>query len=377
MAQPIDFGQFFNKDLLPALTFLGRREWLDYYPDSNYEVKINTRPDMTTPSPEEKKRHPHELWGQVRECLELASNDRIRAMWMLSLSRLLGYGPKMFVPTAEDCHSSLDTKINLKFEEYRQPYGAVIIELPEEFRTWIKDEYRIPVGPKYVIPYHDMERNFVSVACYFAEDNIIANFIPNRPEYRSIEDCFEVNQERTGYPSDTVSDREMEVAMLVQRLAMNFCLLMTLKGIRPGGPANPALHERIETLRRSNKNQDHRVAEALKIGVVNLVKLHQDIRVTADVILGREDKELTDDEVTAGKASGKLVPAHWRSGHHRMQPYGPRNTLRKRIYIKRLRVNKWLDSMEGAPDLSEGSVVYRLSNTKPANGGNDEQNRVA
>ncbi len=363
--------------MLPALTYLGRRNWLTHTANADYDVTIEIVPEASKPTPEEKKRYPHELWGKVAECLDIAKGDNIRAIWMLSLSKLLGYGPKMFVPTVEDCHASLDTRITLSFEEYRQPYGTVIIEIPEEFREWLRVKYEIPAGPKYVIPYHDMETNFVSVACFFSSENIIVNFIPQRAEYGSIEDCFEVNEDRIRYPIDTTSEREMRVAGVVQRLAMNFCLLMTLKGIRPGGPADPALHEKIETLRRSRKNEDHRKAEALRIGVVNLVKLHQDIRVTADVIEGREDRELTDAEVAEGVASGKLMPAHWRAGHHRNQPFGPRSSMRKRIYVKRLRVNKWIDDMAGAPDLSEGSVTYRLVK-RPENGGSPSGNeRVA
>jgi hypothetical protein len=368
MSLNVDFGQFFSRDLLPALAWLGRREWMEHYADSNYEVAISSRPDAARPSPEDKKKYPPELWGKVNECLTMASNDRIRAMWLLSLSKLLGFGPKMFIPTVEDCHSSLDIRVGLRFEEYRQPYNAVLIEIPQEFQEHLKKEYRIPEGPKYVIPFHDMDRDFVTVSTFFSTENIIVNFVPNRPEYETIEDCLTTNQGRANYPTDTISDREMQVALLVQRLAMNFCLLMTLKGIRQGGPASPALASQIDKLRRSNKNQDHRLAEALKIGAVNLVKLHQDIKISAEVIEGREGQVLTDSEVAEGRASGRLVPAHWVSGHHKMQPYGPRNSLRKRIYIQRYRVNKWIDALPGAPDLSEGSVVYRLSNKRGTNG---------
>jgi len=129
------------------------------------------------------------------------------------------------------------------------------------------------------------------------------------------------------------------------------------KGIRPGGHPAPRTVTKAKKLTNSRNMLDQHKGRAMLQGTGNLIKMHQDIKIDADEIGGRE---MSDDERRDPRVIKNLGGAYWRQGFHKMQHYGPRNCYRKRIYIPTTRVRKWMDGAN--PDLSGTSVTYTMKN---------------
>lgn len=356
----MDISQFYSKEYLPALTWLGRRDWLRYGADDNFFVKIRPNPTVR-PNDEERKTQKPEFWQKVDSCIQTASNDHIKGMWMYKLSRLLAYGPKIFCPTGDDCLAAEHMKVGMRFEEYRQPYEVVIIEVPPAYQQHLKAELKLQAAPQYVVPFYNPDKMFISVSAFFANNNIITNMIPARPEYKTLQDCFDMNRDKHTYQADTLSNREFQAAEIVQKMAINFCLLMTLKGIRHDGPVDRRTVEKAEKLIRSKREMDVRLGKSLLLGKVDRILMHQDIKIYAAEIDGRS---VTSEELREAQATGRVMPVHYRTGHHRMQHYGPRNLYSYRLYVPAVWVN--INRYEGPPiDPSKTSVKYTLKDMQP------------
>jgi hypothetical protein len=358
----MDFSQFFPTEYHGALSYLGKRPWLLYEPTADYNVSISPDHNLIDSQPFRADMSPA-LAVRVDRCVQMAENDHIKAMWMLAVSKLLGYGPKMFEPTTDDCLASLETKIGMRFEDYRQPYEAVIIKIPDGFQDYLRRQYNLKRTPKYAVPFYDIRKSFVCVSAFYDTSTIICNLIPNRPEYETIQDCFDFNRNRISYTGDLSQDPEITAAEDVQRLAMNFCLLMTLRGIRNTGPLEAAQYLKLQTKLKKAQQKKNRMDEAAaKTGLlasIQGIKLHQEIKIYATEVNGRELSETEEEQASEGRRSGRLMPVHWRNGYHRMQRFGPRNAYRKRIYIKPVWVN--LHRLgDQAPDPAQTTVTYKL-----------------
>ncbi len=122
---------------------------------------------------------------------------------------------------------------------------------------------------------------------------------------------------------------------------MNYCLLLDEVGCHKVGPHSPLNFDHLVKTSRRNKV----FAKANKVKVRTHPMVYGiDREVQLVKIVGAESDlppELT----------GRSVSPHCRRGFYKMQPHGPNNTLRKRIRIPSVIVNKHL--LTGPPPSQE------------------------
>ena len=122
---------------------------------------------------------------------------------------------------------------------------------------------------------------------------------------------------------------DLDQGEVVQRVALNFGLLMTYYGVKDLGPVDRNSHEKhLRNARRRNGDKAAR-ARRLLDAEINLIEFEQNV-----VVYDRQDMSRSDSE-----SDGSSRRTHWRRGHFRRQPYGPARSSRKLIFIKPILVN--------------------------------------
>jgi hypothetical protein len=105
----------------------------------------------------------------------------------------------------------------------------------------------------YVLVHHSEKNNYITVSAFMSKDNIITHLTPKQEEYETIEDSITKNRDRRkdhigGAVGEIVlppaNEAEFNAAENVQRLGMNFAMMMTLLGVKDTGVANPQEYRR-------------------------------------------------------------------------------------------------------------------------------------
>lgn len=349
----MDFTLFIHREAIPALSWLGRKDWLEFGFSPAFAARqIWTRPKNLEISPEERKKHSPSLWKQVEHLTKLAGEDVVNSFLLLALSRSIAGGPKVFQPTVEDCEALENTACTMAFEDYKQPFPVVIIELPKEYRQKLAKMWNQPKGPSHVIVHHEPEKGFITVNAFFDRGNIISHITPARPEYKTIEDAITYNQDK---PEVRGAGDDFKVAELAQRLAVNFCMVMVLLGVRQTGPLDPDAYNKAKKMSRRKDRHHRELGQKLVNSAMFKVEfIEQKIKLfEEEFIEPRKQDEKTSTDIV--HASPK---PHWRRGHYRQQPCGHQFTLRKLVFIKPILV---MAGLFGG-DMKNTQVTYKLTN---------------
>lgn len=351
----MDFSIFDNRENFPALTWLGHKDWVEFQ-DLPAQRAISALPreiifkrgkkkftDEEEPNKiyvyqSEYNRNRGELWKCVRDIVGYLKYDVLSTLWLLTLSKALAGGPKLFRPTWQQCEALEETDATFPFQMYKQPFPVVILEIPKEYQELLIKKHGVTNGPSHVLVHHDAEREFISLSAFYNKRNIITHVTPNREEYETIEDSIVKNRERRmshGVPLSKEDEAEFKVAEVVQRLGMNFCMMMTMLGTKVQGPLDPTKLKELEVAAQGKRKgkTSNRAWKALQQlqGQMYLVKFEQEIDFY--------DEIEEDTPVAAGQDIDMLRKSprtHWRRGHWRQQPYGPGRLLRKAKFIKPL-----------------------------------------
>ena len=209
--------------------------------------------------------------------------------------------------------------------------------------------------------YKHRANNVIAVAAWFGHNDIVVNIIS--PNKKTVEEGILANKNRNitqeGWyemhektPSD--DDCAFVVAELVQRLGLNFSLMMTMLGVRVIGPIN-STQQKVDKQNRAVKNDKANSRKKLQsqkllASTVYLCEFEQNI----------DFYEVKEAPEQIGKTiSGRNSPRpHWRRGHYKMQPYGPQLALRKLTFIKPVLVM----SRNFTGDTSSTQVTYTGKN---------------
>ena len=347
----MDFTQFIHREAIPALAWLGRKDWLDFGYSPAFESRtVWTRPKPFELSSEERKKHPKEFWQQVQHIIDNAGKDVVNSFLLMALARSMAGGPKVFQPTEEDCEALENTACTMAFEDYKQPYPVVIIEFPKEYKQKLARLWNVPKGPSHVIVHHEPEKGFITVNAFFDRDNVISHITPARPEYKTIEDAITVNQDKPGVRD---AGDDFKVAELAQRLAVNFCMVMVLLGVRQVGPLDPASYDKAKKMtKRKDKRHQELGQKLLNSAMFKVEFIEQKVKLFEEEFI--EPRQPSEDAIGT-HASPK---PHWRRGHYRQQPCGHQFTLRKLVFIKPVLV---MAGMFGG-DVKNTQVTYKLTN---------------
>jgi hypothetical protein len=369
--------QFFPASKHLAIKFLGKKDWLDLTVDPE-QGTVGTIKDRIPFEPEDRRQFKDEDMKEAARLLEIyASRNSSSAFFLLQVSRAMADGPKLFRPTHDQCIGLENVEVTVPFDKYKQPYPVVVLEIPKTYREYIKTKYNVKHAPVYVLAHKQEPQNIISVTAWFHPDEMIVNIMGPRTKFATIEDALIHNrtQTRTTVPDfdllkkalpglgqdalqyadkifrDLQKDADeynFGVAELVQRLGINFSMMMTTLGTSVMGPTNTTPEREAKQrkmLNRGNDDEKYR-ARRLLASITHEIKLNQEIRFF--------DQQTEKVQAKPGQHTGKILEPHWRRGHWRFQWHGPGLTLYKYVFIEAQRINKELDSV----DLSETSVTY-------------------
>ncbi len=275
-------------------------------------------------------------------------------LWLLA--HVLHDGPKIFRPTLDQCLAMEQLTPRIPARDYAQPYPAMVVELPEAYRASHTGAARSPLpqglthhAPACVlIGWPSPSVPVVWVSTVF--DSGVRVRLSILPTDETLEDGIarEFGAEQYVQIGD-LNPEERVILASVHRLAVNAMLLLVEFGCRQLGPANEGHFHRLQRYAGLARKRGRGVAEAdrdLRLapqlyGFVQEVELHE---------------EAHESPADSGDGGGSHRRPHWRRGHWKTHAHGPGRSLRKRILIKPVLVNR--------PLLHEGEgpaqTVYRL-----------------
>lgn len=349
----MDFTLFERREIISPLLWLGRKDWLNYN-ITEKGIESNTK-GLVFDEPmeghicvkrEEILKYPVQHWQAVKEVLKILKISNTTAFWFYTLSKSLANGPKLFKATMEQCEAFENTELHIPFDLYRQPYPVIIIEIPKEYKRKLAQTYNLQFGPSHVFSFHDDKINLINVSAFFHRDNVITHYTPAREKYKFIEDSFIQNNK-------DIHDPEFEASIVVQRLAMNFCMMMTTLGVNVKGPVDP--NEYYKRKKKLNKKDPEEVKKAKNL----LNSTVYEIQFSQNVKFYEEEEEHIRSE-NLSEEERKSPKVHWRRGHWRMQACGPKLSERKAIFVKPILVRgKFF-----VGDLKNTSVTYEPKEKK-------------
>lgn len=368
----MNFTLFDHKENIDALAWLGRRDWIVYknLKEQNavfaapVDFFLNPRPkvieEYKSKNPDsnpiivnekEIKQHPPELWQRIKLILDHLQYDPLGTFWYYALSKSLANGPKIFQPLKQQCEALQNSSASYSFEDYKQPYPVIILEIPEDYRQFLKEEYEIQDTPKFVFVHHDEKNKFINVSAFFNMNNVITHFTPEREKYKTIED--NIIGSRKDY-----KDNDFLAAENVQRLGINFAMMMSLYSVKSVGPYSAPNYKQWEQDVKIGGKLTRRMAEAKTnlTAALHLLQFEQNVSFYDEI---NENSPIAE-----GVDIGNLrhsPKTHWRRGHFASQPCGIGRRERKIIFRKPVMIR----AAYFFGDNQNTTVVYKVKQHEP------------
>jgi hypothetical protein len=271
----------FPQNLTDELIRLARidRNWVEIIPGEGPSFKAKSR---------------QESW--LKPLMKRGAD--ITGLWAASI--WLADGPKVFRPTLAQCHALENVEVRLDFEDYAQPYPALMVQLPES------GDYK----------------PFTDVICFQSENLLVFSLrTPGNVDDIVTTIARYINRgtiEESLRRYDEDCSGLQGVAARALRVAVNSCLALVGHEIATGY----LFSKEVENDRRlacEKTERGERARGRLPLHVM-LVAFQR------EVILHK-----TEGGNSGSDPTGREKGCHWRRGHYAMQPYGPGNSLRKRI----------------------------------------------
>lgn len=286
------------QSLIGPLAQLGKHDWLQRIGNNKLAVD---------------ERYTDSLWTMGFSGLDTYA-------W--SVSRLLANGPKILLPTLEQCLALEQVNVRVSIEDYEQPFVAAVIEFPSRYQKILTERFCHDRCPRYALLHHDKHNGTIFIHyTYFpypaqGERGITCTLINNCP---TLDHSLMLGED---------DEPDMLMAQTTNRVALNFCLLLTCHGSVFRGPLDPlalAKAKRAKTTNPKKLVRNRRIIE----GMFSVVDLPQHVKFCK-----RTESHLDD-----GNADGPPVRPHWRRGHFRRQRFGPGRVKSKLVFIKPVFVN--------------------------------------
>ena len=263
-------------------------------------------------------------------------------------------GPKIFRPTLDQCLAMEQIAPQLPIADYAQPYPVMLVELPQAYsqrRSCPAASEPLagthaPVG--VIIAHLAPPVSGLVITILLDSDAITVQSMVHAEA--TIEDMIVRDYGEDSYASTAWATMEERIILAgVQRLAVNAMLFLVQFGCRPLGPVNESHYRRLERYVQVARKNKRGLEESER----NLRQAPQLFGMAQEIVL--HDEARTSDDPDPGGDDGPRRP-HWRRGHWKMQPYGPQRSLRRRLFIKPVLVNRHL--LPG--DTGAFETVYRI-----------------
>jgi len=247
-------------------------------------------------------------------------------------SEFLANGPKVFELSSIVCESLEKIELTLKCEDYQQPFPIICIDFPSDYATnrfvYSDADKSKKHYPRYAMVKYENKNKMLWIYVYMnSGDSITRTF----DLYRDPDKTFECKMKdiKTIQISAMELEQTEEEVILVDnicRIAFNTALLSV----------NYGCSEKLDEFK---------------------LKMLQKIKTCPKKFIEKNKKEIKfrpafyqlDQKITFFKKEGNSQSCdtqsssrkhwHWRKGHWRNQPYGPNNTLVKRIVIPPVLIN--------------------------------------
>ena len=249
------------------------------------------------------------------------------------LSKCIADGLKVFRPTFAEMVAMEGLEVDVPFAEYHQPYPAFIIELPEEYRKWIRDRNVVIDAPRYEMIWRPDFVDAFFFTTMFSRGNTIDGIFSHTEGCHTIEDAFRRSEHnnRDTLPDALRGEDDFKVANTLHRLSAIFSLFMVT---HPTKKITSLDSQPKKRRRRRKGKEDHRVALLKKrmaeAGKAHLYDFNQKIRFYAFSEARSSNGE--------GREGPKKRP-HVRRGHIRRQRYGPGLSQVKQVFIPHTIIN--------------------------------------
>lgn len=222
--------------------------------------------------------------------------------WVYAVTRLMAAGPKVFRPTAEQCSSLEHVAISIPMADYRQPYPAMLVELPAEYRADVdRRTGGVPKCPRYVIVHHWPVDSVLMTGCQITDKaGLPAELVylfGDKAKDGVIEDVMGIYLN-----SDKAESALLEA---ITRVALNLMLLLahTSSRLVPTDPAGLA-----------------KCREKLKKGIRPDLQRREIAHHVHAVVPDREVIVRDTRNAPAGIGTHGSPACHWRRGHWRAAP---------------------------------------------------------
>jgi hypothetical protein len=304
---------FLSDRLIALLKRIGKYDWLRFERDEHAAINYSR---IHLPDEEMRLYTAYQNALIAAHHIKNADQVTLNIVHDFVMSQCLAYGPKMLRPTVEQCEALTRVDVNISFDDYQQPFPTVMVEFPDEFRNNLSQayDYECPIA---VVTHHNADtKRIISVALRKQGMHGAVHLMSNVRD--RIEDAL---REKIEHGDD------MDQAEVVQRIAVNFGLLMTYYGVSDAGPVNPDHDNLLRLARKKNKDKAKR-AQRLLAGEIRRIEFAQE--VVARTSHGHH--------VDYAPGNGTKC-THWRRGHFRNQPSGVGRMMKRLVFIKPILIN--------------------------------------
>ncbi len=346
---PFDISRIVYPDEIPIYTHLAKHDWIKY--DDTLEGVEPQRFSAVWPSWTTDLGSRGVTIERYKEFCYRHSPQSDRFMFVAPCLRaktmelLVADGLKTMRPTAEACRAMAESTVNLRFQDYRQPYPGFLIEIPKEFRTDLVSHFpRCNNIPDLVYVGHTPDFLVIETTCTTSNRAITHLF--HLAQEGTMQDTIGLGERTTakikaeydfGHLFADADSRR--VAYILVGIAVNLSLLMINRNATLE-PADPEAWE--DSLRRMKtgsrvertKAQIENASETRVICFDNTVKF-----------VPGEFQVKTDGPV---ESTGRTQGFHERKGHERRQRYGPNRQYVKIVFIEKYVVHPEL--YDGPPE---------------------------
>lgn len=258
--------------------------------------------------------------------MELAKSSFLGKIEGFLTARVLGNGPKIFLPTSEQMFALEAMQLNILPEDFNTPFPDIVVDLPVEYAA---TKGTVEGTPRFSIFHHDKAKKLFIHSVAHNDTAMKSWWVAGDGE---LEEWF--NHDWSDYDprsrqSLVATDHERLVEEQIRRAVMNYCLLLDEVGVKCNGPVHEGEYQKL--VKWCQKKTVH--TKTNRIRLRQQAFTYRPAKATELVRYVNAPSELD------GEPTGKKMPPHHRRGHYRMQPC---KEGRKRIRIPAVFVNAHL-----------------------------------
>lgn len=321
-----------------SLAFLEKLNHFDWYKNKGDTIGVETaalRKAVAACRDKSQKRGGALIAGVLVGAMRMQQTRMAKIIRLLSL--MVAQGPKVFQPTRELCEYFENVDVTLPIGDYEQSYPVVVVRLPQSYI-----ESKQIAFPYVACLFEREHRHLTTLASnLFAFPIDSTTITHNEPTIEhALGDIRFMDESKAEW------DTRLDTVRLAERIAINANLFLVDRGFRIEHMLSREQRERRESRRRRSGQR---------------LLPPREVLLTQDVFVGVEGLPSQGDAAPRTQQAIHQKRVHYRRGHWRMQAYGEKRALRKRIFIAPILINAHLDTAAA----SERRVIYR---TRPPRG---------